>query len=720
VRTSREIKEKFFQDLKKWRNVLRSHISKNYEKKYSVESIDLFTQKILDRLIFIDYCADNKILIQDRLHAILYSKDNLYKELKKIFSDMDEKFNSELFSKNECDELELADEVLRPIVIELSNIDFNRLSVHIIGEVYENYLGELLKSGKKGIKVEEEKATLKKKSQGIYYTPDYIVDYIVTNTVGKLLNKCKTIEEIEKIRVLDPACGSGSFLIRVFDEFLKHYERIDPKSMFQFETRKKILQNNIYGVDLDERAVEIAKLNLMIKALEGSASISLTGRKLLPNLKLNIRCGNSLISDKLSEEEMGLFWEEKNSYFDKLKPFNYFVSYPEIFEKGGFDCIVGNPPYTQLSMQSEASYLKEYLIKTYKSSMGRLNTFGFFISKSLSILKKGGLLGFIIPNTVLTQDYYRELRQIILDLSAIKSIVSFDNLPFKDAIVENIILHLERKELDSNKNNSVVNIYSIDTNLKFKKINSMPQMLLVSDSNLNFNISVDNHKMEIKNRISSDSKPLGDFLNINQGIALKHDRAKYLSKEKINSTYKPVLDGRNINQYSIEWDKTYLHYDLDAIHSGKNEEVYHSSEKLFFRRVGDHLVAALDVNNFYALNTLVVMNLKPDIRYDIKYFLASFNSELLNWYYKNFLKSTKKVFSEIQARQVARIPIKVINGEKNKKIYNDLILLVDEIMEAKASRNINEVKIQSIDQEINDLIFKLYGISRNEITNIKD
>ena len=182
-----EIKEKFFQDLRRWRSNLRSYLSKEYKNVYELLTIDLITQKLLDRLIFIDYCCDNEVIAQDHLHAILHSKRSLHDELRSLFSLMDERFNSELFSPSECDQVELPDEIIQPIITELSEIDFTKLSVHVIGEVYENYLGELLKVGKLGVKVEEKKAYEKKKSQGIYYTPDYIVNYIVQNSLGEVL-----------------------------------------------------------------------------------------------------------------------------------------------------------------------------------------------------------------------------------------------------------------------------------------------------------------------------------------------------------------------------------------------------------------------------------------------------------------------------------------------------------------------------------------------------
>jgi hypothetical protein len=166
---------------------------------------------------------------------------------------------------------------------------------------------------------------------------------------------------------------------------------------------------------------------------------------------------------------------------------------------------------------------------------------------------------------------------------------------------------------------------------------------------------------------------------------LKHDREKYLSKIKHDDSYKPVIDGRHINRYSLQWDGSYLRYDINAIHSCKREDIFLQREKLFFRRVSNKLIATLDKRQFYALNTLVVMNKKEGIDLDIRYFLALFNSNLLNFYYKNFLKSTKKVFSEIQAKQVEQLPIKVIDlrNPTEKAIHDKLVSLADKMLTLK-------------------------------------
>ncbi len=456
---------------------------------------------------------------------------------------------------------------------------------------------------------------------------------------------------------------------------------------------KKIIENNIYGVDVNPESVAVTKLALFLKIAE-------RGKK-LSGLTNNIKVGNSLISDK-SIDEMAFDWEEQ---------------FPE-----KFDAVVGNPPYVQLSMDSEVKQnVKEYLKKRFESSMGRLNTFGFFTRLGIDTLKDHGLLGLIIPNTILTQDYYEKLREMILDSCKIESIVSFSDLPFKDAVVENIILILRKTDSKEERMKNDVKVFTINDTLSFVIQNKITQKIFYESRKKTFGIFWSDHMFSLKTKIEANSSRFGKFFEINQAIALKHDRAKYIAKQKKNESYKKVIDGRNMNRYSLTWGGDYLKYDINAIHSCKREDIFLSSEKLFFRRVGDRLIATFDDERFYALNTLVVMNKKPEIQTSILYFLSIFNSKLLNYYYQTFLKSTKTVFSEIQARQVADLPMKIADQNTEKKMIAlvDKMLsfhkCLDEVDNEKTNERIKiEEKISITDNEIDELVYKLYGITEDE------
>lgn len=773
-----DIKEDFFQKLKIWRINLKSYLHKHYSEKHSTLELDNQTQRILDRLIFISYCHKKKIISSDILSSVLQAtRKTFYDQLKVVFEDCNEKYNSDIFSDAICDSLKIDNEVIEPIITGINSIDFSQINVHIIGEVYENYLGELLKSAKSVTASSETKEREKRKSHGIFYTPDFIVDYIVDSTIGIALKHCKTLKDIEALKIIDHACGSGSFLIKAFDVLFDKYVEFSKNkgqlsAFAPLEISKKILTHNLFGVDLDERAVEIAKLNLLLKALEKIGDTQKTGRKILPNLSLNICIGNSLVSGKIDENSTPDLFSSKSeykndlnrlieikekfyreddndkmyqllkeveirseslnnefndyllaNYFRKIgdiKPLHYEVKFCEIFKQGGFDCVIGNPPYVQLSMETNFSTnYKDYLIKEYGSSMGRLNTFGFFIKKSINIAKEKGTIGLIIPNTLTTQDYYQGLRKSILDTCDIKSIVNYDKLPFKDAVVENITIVLQKGKSVGNK------IDIIDyTGKEQTKNHSINQSIYNSSYGNQFIKIASQAESSLKSKIlKTNHFLLGNKANINQAIALKQERAKYIFNSKKSENYKPVLDGRYIDRYEIKWDGSYLKYDINAIHSCKRTDIFTTREKFFFRRVNNSLAAAFDNNQFFALNTLVVVTLKEKSNdLSIKYLLAIFNSKLLNYYYTKYLKSTKKVYSEIQARQVEQLPIAKINikDASDKKRYEKIIRLVDDIIKLKKAKKNDEKSIDAIDNQINSEVYKLYDLSEKEIAIIEE
>jgi hypothetical protein len=608
--------------------------------------------------------------------------------------------------------------------------------------------------------------------------------------VGKLTED-KTPNEISKLKILDPACGSGSFLLGAYQYLLdwhKNYYhsqfRLNPSKgdrkvkkdnpltldgNLTTAEKKRILLNNIYGVDIDPNAVEVTKLSLLLKCMEGETEASIENQlrlfhdRVLPSLENNIKCGNSLVDEDFYGLQLD-FGEEK-----KIRPFNWQKAFPEVFNrkvekkendlkaiatkakehakkameyaselenkltaltepesnynnKGGFDVVIGNPPYVQFSMSEWFDEeQKKYLLKKYCSSMGRMNTFGFFIEQGINLLSKYGKLGFIIPNTILTQEYYQELRNLILETSHIDNIVYYDKLVFTDAVVETTTVILSR---GSSKIKTIISHCDKDLNYTEKLVSQ--ETFKFTHKN-QFSVSYEESDVLIKNKIDNKCKfTFKDIGEINQAIALKSDREAYLFEKKIEANYKPVLDGRDINRYQTTWSGKYLKYDITAIHSCKREDIFLSKEKIFFRRVSSSLIATLDERQFYALNTLVAINLKKGIEINIRFILAIFNSKLYNYYYNKFLKSTKKVFSEIQARQIAQLPFPTINlkNKEDKTIHYEIVRLVnqllklnEEIQEQKLETNKIQIKskIDYCESEINKLVYELYELTPDEI-----
>jgi type I restriction-modification system DNA methylase subunit len=742
----------FLESLDRWRTYLAVNISWN-NRNLDEDEINFVVQQTIDRIIFLRIAEDRSVEPYGTLkHAI--KQGNLYQNLYELFNNADLKYNSGLFdfkkdkiSKN----VVIENKILRTIINELyypeCPYEFSVLSVEILGSAYEQFLGKVIRiTPAHHAKIEEKPEV--RKSGGVYYTPQYIVEYIVKNTVGKLIEG-KAPKEISKIKILDPACGSGSFLIGAFQYLLDYHKdyysdkgkppkgkkdnTLTPDGHLTTAEKKRILLNNIFGVDLDSNAVEVTKLSLLIKCLEGETEASIQqqlniwNERVLPTLDNNIKDGNSLIDTDFYFEEIDFGYEKK------IKPFNWQDSFPNILSLGGFDIVIGNPPFIQLSSYTSTSEAeKKYLLSKYKSSMGRLNTFGFFTKRGIDLLKYNHYLGFIIPNTITTQDYYEELRGMILNSCKINTIVSFENLPFKDAVVENVILILQKAQEEKERNNTQVSIIRLNPDSSEILKNRIGQNLFNKTPKFSFNIHLDKTQNRLHSILYENTNRLGDYLEVNQAIALKSDRSLWVSDRKIDDSYKPLLvGGKNINRYILEWDGTYLKYDLKGIHSCKREDIFLTKEKILFRRVADKLIATLDTEKFYALHTIVVMNLKEGIEENIRFFLGLFNSHLLTYLYKITFGSSKTVFSEIGARQVKELPIKKINfkDKVQKEYHDDIVKNVDILLKLKKDRTdkLIPIKLTQIDSKIsffekniNETVYKLYNLSTEEIKIVEN
>lgn len=761
-----EIKDKFFSNLKKWRLSIRNTIRKNLPK-YDNSKIDLITQKILDRLIFVGYCSDNKVISQNKLHAILHSKIDLYKELQKIFVQMDDKFDSDLFSKSEEDEYNkilIPDNILRPIIEELSNIDFSKLSIHIMGEVYENYLEEILKQNDKILKN-------KKKLQGIYYTTEYVIKYIIKNTLTPILSKCKTTSELDNIKVLDSSCGSGSFLILAFDEFIEQYKRIENQPLFEFERRKLILQNNLYGVDIDEKAVEITKLNLLVKCLENGASLDLSGKKILPNIKLNIRCGNSLVSSNLSADSFDLFSHQHidtinkllelhklfkysnddnkysiyknieieefklNSILNKdleykynlsdIKPFNYHIAFPEVFKDGGFDCIIGNPPWGA-NIDNILDYLNEYYPN---STVGFKDTYKCFFDKSIQLLKPEGKLGYITPNSFYFNPLFKDLRKL-LNSYQIDSMINLGERVFENVEAPSAITIITKSNIQNKKINTMDLSFSKSNKEKENLINNGKYFII----NQNIFNNTQNNIFTFKLRnLKSNEVYFEQFANIKDagiqyhrfGIGMKnrggndlYDRLFSNNKNEFKNSV-ACYYGKLINRYFINnFTDKYFNMDYKSVLKS-NEQVSFTKEyqgkrnKIVWRQTSDNIKAAIDKKGIWFGNTIQCCEIKKEYsNYKLEYLLAILNSKYLNYIYNITIKESNRVFPQIKISNLEKLPIRIIdfNNKSDVDIYNKIISTVDELSKFE----LNSVAYKSYISILDDLIFDLYSINKIE------
>lgn len=395
----------------------------------------------------------------------------------------------------------------------------------------------------------------------------------------------------------------------------------------------------------------------------------------------------------------------EESLKQKTKPyFLWKLEFAKVFrENGGFDVVIGNPPYVQISKDSQATdQYKEYLKRRFGTSGGRLNLFIFMMHLGTEILCEGGTLAYIIPNTILTQEYYVDTRKLILDDCTLKVIVDYQDMPFDNAIVENVTLIYSKIKL---KDYSVKILKGFTDAVSEYKLIPVGQFLTAKNYTFNINSN------DFIEKLFEGTVPLAKLCNINQAIALKGDKSLSLRDSYKPGCYK-LLDGRNINKYTTNWSGVYLDYDIERIHSCKRKDIFECEEKLLFRRVSSKLIFTYDNDKYFALNTIVVVTFKTEQDYSIKYLLALLNSKLMNYIYTNKFKSTKTVFSEIQARSVGELPIRISDS------YGAFIEKVDEILKTKKADITADTS--TTESEIDHMVYELYDLTEDEIKTVEE
>jgi len=499
------VDENFLQDLDGFRDEL-ARAFKNRNPQLDGETLTELTQRTLDRLVFLRFLEDKHIEPQNRI-AYFSESDSPWREFISESRRLDGVYNGIVYKKHDLldsPKFKPDDEVFLGICESLSHFnsayDFNAIPIHILGSIYERFLGKVITTTDKRARLEEKPEV--RKAGGVYYTPEYIVRYIVDNTVGKLIAG-KSPAQIAEMRFADIACGSGSFLLGVYDLLIRHHTKFynenpgktkkgdvverDDGLHLSLQKKREILLNNIYGVDIDYQAVEVAQLSLYLKLLHDETPGSARNYQLeihetlLPSLHKNIVCGNSLIGTDILFGRLFASEDEK-----KLNPMDFGQRFPHIFGTGvgelretatpldfsfpgapplhgsfsykkkkmpeasssaleferGFDAIVGNPPYVRI--QGFPRLQLDYFSKYYSAAFGNFDLYVNFIERGYKLLKKGGLLGQIVPNKFFKTDYGEGLRRLIAMNSALEKVVDFGANQVFDATTYTCLLFLAK------------------------------------------------------------------------------------------------------------------------------------------------------------------------------------------------------------------------------------------------------------------------------------
>ena len=665
------------------------------------------SQKLIDRFLFIFFAEDRGLLPPNWTLTILDEYKQLqtlavdvpvYDRFKLHFNYLDQgrkggtgqdeiyAYNGGLFKPDAIlDQLVIDDKLLLKYTRKLANYDFaSQVDVNILGHIFENSLNEI-----ESVNAEIEgdtfdKQTSKRKKDGVFYTPKYITKYIVENTVGKLCEEKKAelgFEEAEyfksrkgrnkdtlkklvailddyrewllQITICDPACGSGAFLNQALDFLIKEHRYIDELKakvlgggLVFADIENTILENNIYGVDLNEESVEIAKLSLWLRTAQP--------RRKLNDLSSNIKCGNSLIDSKAVAGDKAFKWE---------------TQFPTVFEKGGFDVVIGNPPYVQShSITKEA---KAFLYKNYKSSEYQINLYTIFIEKIFNLLNIKGQYSVIIPNYWISTKYDSKFRKLIFFENWCREILNTYEV-FEDVIVDTLILTgvktLEVKYPKETK------IKAISKSLKTHK----ERWLAIDTKDFFFNKAYQIKQPESDIYISfeekiilNEDKTLGDFIFFKKGMQ-PYEKGKgipsqtremmnskiYHSNKKIDNTYKLLLKAGNIQKYYLAGNSGYIKYGKNL--AAKRSLSIFCGERILMNRIlSRNTIDALHISEDEIINNSDVFNLIPkDKSISMKALLALVVSKLCSSFFRSEnINLSRKAYPKLNVGTLERFPV---------------------------------------------------------------
>ncbi len=630
-----------------------------------------------------------------------------------------------------------------------SPYNFDQIPISILGSIYERFLGKVVHATAKQAKVEDKPEV--RKAGGVYYTPDYIVRYIVKETVGKLIEG-RSPEEISKMAFADIACGSGSFLIEVYDTLLKYHERYyaehpdktkkgdtdqrDGRKVLSLKKRQEILVNNIYGVDIDYQATEVTQLSLYLKLLEDVTTneafqFSLLKEKILPNLNRNIVCGDSLIGTAIVDGDLFASVDES-----KLKPMNFEDAFPEVMKPrqkdggrgGGFDAVVGNPPW--IDIKGIDPKIVDYYFKVYSTVKNRMNVYAVFLQRGLSLLRRSGKMGYITPSSYTTQSSYAKLRRLILKEHNVLDLVRLPDYVFKGVVAETIVSIMEGEK--SQENQVRVSVY--EATAKIDRVDSgllhttmlIPQSSWEADSDCKMNLFADENSRKLIENIAEGRNKLIELCDFSLGLT-PYDKYKGHTKRQIedrvfhsmskkNSTFKPLLSGENITRYYVKWDgKEWISYG-DWL-GAPREQRFFTDERILVRQIvsGTPLKIYAGYTKEELYNTQIAFNilLRKGTNLSIKYILAILNSSLMNFYHRSrYLDQSKNVFQKILIENAKQFPIAYVD----KTCHDHIVQLVERMLAAKeelskakteAEMTRLECECEALDRQIDQCVYQL-------------
>lgn len=448
---------------------------------------------------------------------------------------------------------------------------------------------------------------------------------------------------------------------------------------------------------------------------ELEAQQKLIQERALPYLGDNIRCGNSLIgTDILDSTDLSI--EELHN----VNPFDWEEEFPKVFEQGGFDAVIGNPPYVFGGNPGIDKLEKNYFKNKYESGSGKINLFTLFMEKGVKVISEYGLLSFIIPNTLLRVTSYKNIRKYLVENITINEIVDLSSGVFKGVTTSSIIFTL------SNKSSQLNNGVTIKKDLSDNVFNQVKQSDFTKHGYI-YNIFCKPNERIIINSLSENSIKLGEISKyLRFGVVISKNKDEIVASEKIDNNYKPYLEGKEIGRYSIDYKGEYLKYIPRLIHRPRTADLF-ESEKLMIQRItgGDKPLKATYDNGYYYNKESIINLVLESEDFDIKYILALLNSDLMNWYYNKEFSNESKLIVNLSKEYLSEIPIKEISLEKQQQfteLVENMLQLNKDLAECKTPKDEKLLKLQitKTDEKINQLVYELYDLSDKEIAIIDE
>jgi hypothetical protein len=762
----------------------------------SIQELNFAVQLTIDRIIFLRMCEDRGIEPYGQIQS-LFNGTNTYRRLKEIFYRADDKYNSGLFdfkADRLTPELKVDDKPLKDIFKTLyypeSPYEFSVLSADILGHVYEQFLGKVIRLTE-GHRAKVEEKPEVRKAGGVYYTPTYIVDYIVKNTVGKLCDG-KTSRQISSLKILDPACGSGSFLLGAYQYLLDYhrdyYQKDGPlkhtKEIYQgyggqwcltTQEKKRILLNNVYGVDIDPQAVEVTKLSLLLKVLEGEnqdtleRQMKLFRERALPDLGSNIKCGNSLIGpDFYQGKQMNLLNSDE---MYRINPFDWQKEFPDIIKQGGFDAVIGNPPYVRQEMLGT---LKDYFQEQYAVYHGVSDLYVYFIERGVSLLKKGGIFSYIVANKWMRANYGEPLRRW-MKRQKIEEIIDFGDLPvFQKATTYPCILRLRKHSPSNVFYTAQVRTLDFVSLEDYMREHTYP----IKQTSLNdggWTIS-DEGTQALLNKLHAVGVPIGKYVKgriyrgiltgLNQAFVIDAQMRNKLitSDPKSAEIIKPFLVGRDIKRYQSPRSNQFLIFTRHGI----NIKKYPAIERRLFafkmelmprpknwrgtdwkgRKPGPYqwyeIQDTIDYYTEFEKSKIIYPNIckKPEFTFDERglytnqkcfiiplsdmYLLGILNSKVTFFLFQSILPKLRGGFYEPSYVYFKDFPIRTIDfsnpidkaqHDTMVKRVEQMLLLHRQLAAAKTPDEKTRIQrqIDATGHQIDNLVYELYGLTEQEI-----